>query len=98
MNDGELNVEVSYHRVDTENKDPQDSCHTINGGLLGQSLILGSVSDSRTIVLRDRTDGEIGNLRLSGGDMTMANVRDSIVLMCTGDEWIELSRAINEPQ
>lgn len=80
----------SYHAIDTEAAAATDDVDTINGAPGGSLLLLKSLSNLRTVVLKDGT----GNLHLAG-DFAMNSNRDSIALVSGGSIWIEISRSDN---
>jgi hypothetical protein len=87
---GAITPTLSYHRIDTESAAATDDLVTINGGSVGQRLLLASVSGTRDTTIKHGT----GNIRLVGGtDFVLAGVRDKIELICSGTEWHEQSRA-----
>ena len=86
-----ITVTKSYHTVDTIDDDPTDDLLTINGGSVGDILIIGAASSARTIEVKDGT----GNLLLAG-DFTMDNTQDTLTLFrYSATYWIELSRSNN---
>jgi hypothetical protein len=87
---GEITVTQSYHQVDTQGDAATDDLDTINGGTIGQILILRAQSDSRTVIVKDGT----GNLRLNS-DHYLNDLDDTITLICIGTRWLELSVANN---
>ncbi len=89
---GAITVTGSYHHVDTESDAATDDLDTINGGTVGDILILRAANGTRDIVLKDGT----GNLRLNG-DFTMNNLDDHIMLIFSsgGSLWCEISRSDN---
>jgi hypothetical protein len=76
--------------VNTEASAATDDLDTINGGMIGDLIILQTISDARDITLKDGT----GNLRLAG-DFTLNTRDDSIALLWTGSFWMEVSRSNN---
>ena len=91
---GEITVGQSYARVDTEADASTDDLDTINGGKIGQLLILRARNSSRTVVVKDQT----GNLDING-DFTMNHGRDCIVLLCIDEgatiDFVEIARSDN---
>ena len=87
---GVIEVNTSYHLVDTEGDGASDDLDTINGGKLGQLVTLIPANGSRTVVMKDGT----GNLKLSG-DFNLNGANDNITLLYTGSEWVEISTANN---
>lgn len=90
---GVIDVNQTYHTVDTEGAAASDNLDTINAtGLTGAGLvILRAESSGRTIVLKDGT----GNLRLAG-DFSLDHSRDTITLFGLGGTWYEISRSDND--
>jgi|TARA_E500000318_G_scaffold90641_1_gene88626 hypothetical protein len=85
---GEITPTNSFHRLDTESAAATDDLDTINGGEIGQIIILKPAFGSRTIVVKDNT----GNIQTAGGtDFTMDDARDVIILIYDGNNWIEIS-------
>jgi len=78
----------SNHSIDTEGGAASDDLDTINGGVVGDWLILRPANDGRTVVVKNGT----GNINLAGADFTMDNTRDRLVLLYDGSNWIEISR------
>ena len=87
---GAITVTQNYHQVDTQGDASTDDLDTINGGTVGQILILRAQNDSRTVVLKDGT----GNLKLSG-DFSLDDLDDTITLIYTGSNWLEVATANN---
>jgi hypothetical protein len=90
ISSGQITATQNYHQVDTESDAATDDLDTINGGTVGQILILRPQNDARTVVLKDGT----GNLRLSG-DFSLDDLDDTITLIYTGSNWLELATANN---
>ena len=88
-----ITISSSYVRVDTEGDASTDDLDTINGGKIGQLLILRARNSARTVVVKDA-----GNLDIEG-DFTMNHSRDCIVLLCIDDggsnDFIEIARSNN---
>ena len=53
-------------------------------------LILRAANNSRTVVVKDNT----GNLKLTA-DFSLDNANDALVLIYSGSNWLEVSRADN---
>jgi len=88
---GIVTATQSYHTIDTEADAASDDLDSITGDMCaGSILILRAANSARTVVIKDST----GNLRLEG-DMSLDNVQDTIVLLSTGSDWLELSRSNN---
>jgi hypothetical protein len=85
-----ITVTSSVHTVDTEADAATDNLATINGGRANQLLVLSAADSARTVVAKDGT----GNLKLSGGDFSMDNVEDRLLLIsdAAGTTWYELGR------
>lgn len=87
---GAITAGNGFVAVDTEGGAATDDLDTINGGQSGDEIILRTASSARDVVLKDGT----GNLALAG-DFTLSTVRDTIRLIYTGSQWLELSRSSN---
>jgi len=87
---GVITATQNYHQVDTEADAGTDDLDTINGGTVGQILIIRPQNDSRTIVAKDST----GNLKLAG-NFSMEELEDTLTLIYTGSNWLELARSNN---
>jgi len=86
---GAVTKTQSNHTIDTLGGAASDDLDTINGGVVGDWLILRPANDARTVVVKNGT----GNILLNGADFTMDNVNDRLVLLYNGTNWIEISRA-----
>lgn len=91
---GAITINQAHHKVDTEGGAATDDLDTINGGLIGQLLILRTENVTRDVTIKDGT----GNLNIAG-DFTLTHNRDTIVLLCinkgTPNDWLEISRSDN---
>ncbi len=87
---GAITIDSMYHKVETESGAATDDLDTINGGTLGQILILKTNDSSHDVTLKDGT----GNLNLAG-DFTLDNGQDTITLLCEGTQWNEVARSNN---
>ena len=87
---GVITASASFLSVDTEGSASTDDLVTINGGRAGQMLILRAANNSRTVVVKDNT----GNLKLTA-DFSLDNGNDALVLIYSGSNWLEVSRADN---
>jgi len=84
---GVITVTGNYHSVDTEGDASSDDLATINGGRVGQVLILLAENAGRTVVVKDGT----GNIQLDGGDFSLDHTRDSICLIWNGSNWLQIA-------
>jgi len=75
-----------YHRVDTQNNDGTDDLDTINGGSQGDLLVLRAEHSARTVVVKTAT----GNIVLQGGDVTLDDATDHVMLVYDGTKWNNL--------
>jgi len=90
ISSGAITITRSRHSIDTESDDAADSLSTINGGSVGDILLLRQSNNGRDITIIDTA-----NIRLAGNaDFVMENLDSNIVLLKTGANWIELSRSI----
>lgn len=85
---GAVTKTQSNHIIDTFGAAASDDLDTINGGIVGDWLILRPANDARTVAVKNGT----GNILLSGADFTMDNTRDRLVLLFDSANWIEISR------
>lgn len=88
---GVITATQSYHRIDTQSDGATDDLDTINGGTEGDILVIRAENGARDVVCKDAT----GNLQLAGGDFTLNNVQDMLMLMYDGSNWCEISRSDN---
>jgi hypothetical protein len=86
-----INGTSSYLSIATEGGAATDDLDTINGGEIGDILIVTAFSGSNTVVLKDGT----GNLRLAS-DFSLDNAEDTITLMKNvSGNWVEICRSDN---
>jgi hypothetical protein len=80
----------TYYKVDTYEAAASDDLTDIQGGTVGQIIILRSVNANRDVTVKNA-----GTLYLAAADLVMTDTLQFIVLMCTGapGTWIELCRA-----
>lgn len=89
---GAITITAGVHTVDTEGDAASDDLDTINGGRTGDILVIMPANAARTVVTKHGT----GNLNLSGGgDFTMDEDDDFLVLLLIGSTWQEISRSEN---
>lgn len=86
---GTVTVDRSYHIVFSSATSGTTNLLTINGGSIGQHLVL-THTGARDVKLKDNS----GNLRIAG-DFTMDSDFDTITLMYNGTVWVELCRSNN---
>lgn len=87
---GAITVIHAWHLVDTESDAASDDLDTINGGSIGQIIVITAANSARTVVVKDGT----GNLKLAG-DCTLDNREDTLMLLYDGITWLELARSNN---
>jgi len=87
---GAITITGSYHTVDTEGDGATDDLDTINGGVIGDLLILQAANDARSIVIKDGT----GNIFMPA-DMTLDNTEDVEMLLFDGTNWVEITGSSN---
>lgn len=88
---GIINVTRHFHSIDTESASATDNLDTINGGSIGDTVVLQAENSARTVVVKDGA----GNLDLAG-DFSMDNVSDKIILIRVSiSTWNEISRSGN---
>lgn len=90
ISSGAVLITMSNHIIDTEADAETDDLDTINGGDIGDLLIIRAVDNSRTVVVKDGG----GNLRIDG-DFSLTHVQDSMMLLFIGTNWVEISRSNN---
>ena len=89
---GAITPTTSYVRLDTQASATTDDLDTINGGVIGDIVVLETRISSRDVVVKDGT----GNLGLAGGvDFTLVNKSSTITLIYDGTSWLEMSRSSN---
>jgi len=89
---GAITATKSNHYVDTFGAAATDDLTTINGGAEGDILVIGTANSARDVTVKDGT----GNLRLAGGDFTLSNTDDQLMLKkIAGSVWVELGRNDN---
>jgi len=82
---------IVFVTVDTEGAAANDDLDTINGGAVGQILILAEANSARDVTVKDGT----GNMN-TAGDFAMSDAADTMVLYSPdGASWRELSRSNN---
>lgn len=83
-------IKFRFHSIDTESDAATDDLETINGGSVGDELILQAESDARTVVCKNGA-----SLGLQS-DFSLNNTKDKLVLLCiSSGVWHELTRASN---
>jgi hypothetical protein len=76
--------------VDTEGGAATDDLTVINGAtMVGKKIILRTISAARVVTVKDSTQ-----LRLAG-DFVMNSPNDTIELIWTGSQWLEVARSDN---
>ena len=94
ISSGAITVTSSFHRVDTEGDAATDDLDTINGGKVGQILVLRSTNSTKDTTVKHAT----GNIYLKGATVfTFSHQYDTLVLLyeALSNRWIELSRSDN---
>lgn len=87
ISSGAVTVTGNYHKIDTESSAATDDLTDINGGVLGQILVIRSVNSGRDVAVK-----ETGNIRLAGS-FTLADTDYTLTLIFDGTNWYEISRA-----
>jgi hypothetical protein len=85
---GAMTVTQMLHSVDTQSDAASDDLDTINGGTVVSLIILRAENDARSVVLKHNT-GNIWNPAQI--DITLDDIRDSVMLWWDGTKWIVLS-------
>ncbi len=86
-----ISVTRSWHNVSAAGTTAQRSLRTINGGSVGDILVLQKDAASVGDVI---IDDNAGNIQ-SAGNFTLTNTKDKIVLIYDGTHWCELCRSNN---
>ena len=87
---GVITVTQSFHTVDTESDAGGDALTDIQGGSVGDILILSAEDGARTVTV---TDG-VGTIRCAG-DFALDNTSDTITFVKKATVWWEISRSDN---
>jgi hypothetical protein len=87
---GAITATTTYTGVDTEGAAAADDLVTINGGTGGDIIILGPVSSSRVVTIKDGT----GNISCPS-DRVLSHVDDRWVGQFNTQRWVEISYANN---
>ncbi|HMM98580.1 MAG TPA: hypothetical protein PKC99_06200 [Anaerolineales bacterium] len=88
---GAITVTESFHIVDTEANAAADDLDTINGGNVGDILVLQTVVHTRDVTFKDGT----GNLQLAGDFIATAPQDKLTLIRSSVSTWSELSRSKN---
>jgi hypothetical protein len=83
-------ITQSHHLIDTEGLVAADDLVTINGGQVGDLLVLRAVSTARKTTLKDN----VGNIRC-GGDFQLANTSYIAVLLLEDNGWKCIAKMAN---
>lgn len=86
-----VTVTRSWHNISATGTNAQRSLRTINGGSVGDVLVLQVDPASPGTVIIDDNSGNIQ----SAGNFTLSNVKDKIGLIYDGTDWCELFRSNN---
>jgi hypothetical protein len=86
---GVVTATKTYHTIDTEADAASDDLDTINGGSVGDFLIIRAANGSRDVVVKHGT----GNIKGGGGglDRTLANTNMTVSYIYDGTNWTETS-------
>jgi len=86
---GEITATQSFHRLEVQSGSTDD-LDTINGGAVGDILILMADDATEDIVIKD------GTLIKCAGDFTLDHTEDKMILIkATLTEWHEIARSSN---
>ncbi len=72
--------------VDPSGSTSSDHLSTINGGSIGDLLVLRNADNTRSVTVKDR----VGNIHLLDGDSTLNNTNTQLRLLYTGSVWTEI--------
>jgi hypothetical protein len=87
---GVITATASYMTVDTQAAAATDDLDTINGGTLGDIIILRTLNEGRDVTIKDGT----GNINCEG-DRILSSTADTWVGIFAGAAWTEISFANN---
>ena len=90
ISSGAITITQSHHLIDTEGLVAADDLTTINGGQVGDLLVLRVVSTARKTTLKDN----VGNIRC-GGDFQLANTSYIAVLLLEDNGWKCIAKMAN---
>jgi len=80
---------AAWYTVDTQADDAADDLDTINGGQIGDRIVLTPEDAARVVTVKHST----GNIELADGvDFAMSDAQDSIELMWNGTFWHQPGR------
>lgn len=91
---GAVTATNSFHKIDTEGAAATDDLDTINGGVDGMIIILGTLTSARDVTVKNNT----GNIILAGGaDITLTNLADKLTLFydSIAAKWYQIAFADN---
>ena len=93
---GAVTATGSFHTIDTEGAAATDDLDTINGGSLGDILVLITANSARDVTVRDASVSG-GNINTAGAaSFTLTSVAATMMLMQTvTGSWQEISRSAN---
>jgi hypothetical protein len=91
ISSGEITITSSCHHVDTEAAAAEDDLVTINGGTIGQVVVLKSVTTARIVKIKHGT----GNIVLpSSTDVWLASSGDAATFVnYTGTNWLLIAHS-----
>jgi len=70
-----------------------DALDRIDGGYDGQEIVVQAADGATDITINDNAAG--GNLQLDAATIVLASLNDTTNLVKSGDNWLQLSKAIN---
>lgn len=73
---GSVTAGYGFHRLDTQADASSDDLDTIEGGAIGDELMVAIADNARAVVLKDGT----GNLALTSGDVTLSSTTAQMTL------------------
>ena len=77
-----------FYAINTQGNASTDNLDTINGGEVGEIILISASNAARTVVVRDG----VGNIQLIGGrSLPLVDAEQMIMLRYNGTNWIEVS-------
>ncbi len=88
---GVVTITGRFHTIETQGAAATDDLDTINGGVEGKIIFIRPYNDAHTVVVKHNT----GNIWTGIGDVTLNDLRDSLMLVYDGTKWITVCSGHN---
>jgi len=85
ISSGVVTADSSFHLLDTESAASTDDLDTINGGTIGDIMLLKTVDNARDVTLTEN-----GNIRVIGSSASLTVTQSVVILYFDGTNWFEL--------